>query len=428
MAKKTKKAAVESRHLVHKRERDERRARQIYIVLGIVALVIIGLLAFGYWRSTIAVLDETVATVNGTPIKVRDYQARVHYDAAVITSRIAQIRDAVSQFDPNDPTLQSVSQYYQQQYQQAQQQLVQVSGTTLEEVIDDELVRQEAKKRGLTVTPEEIDHEIELDIKANLGYDRPTETPTAGPSPTATLLPTNTATPSVSPTATATLTQTLAPTPTEGPTATPGPTQTPLSPQAYATKLADYKDTISKGKFSFDDLRKIVEIQLLRQKLNSVLGQTVPTTGEELHARHILVSTFEDAQKVEARLKAGEDFGKVAAEVSIDPSAKTNQGDLGWFAKGQMIPAFEDAAFALQPLQISDPVTTTFGVHIIQVLEKDPNRALSQAVIDNERSSALTDWLKQVRAASTTTIDRFFKPEYVPGDLKQLLATPVAGG
>lgn len=428
MAKKTKKAAVESRHVVHKRQRDEMRARQLYIALGIVGLIIIGLLAFGYWRSTIAVLDETVATVNGTPIKVRDYQARVHYEAQVIAQRISQIRNAASQIDPNDPTLQSVANYYQQLYQQEQQQLVQVSGTTLEDVIDDELVRQEAKKRGLTVAPAEIDREIELSIKENLGYDRPTETPTAGPSPTATLIPTDTATPSASPTATATLTQTLAPTPTEGPTATPGPTQTPLSPEAYATQLATYKDSISKGKFTYDDFRKIVEIQLLRRKLTVLLGKEVPTTGLEVHARHILLSNFEDAQKAEARLKAGEDFGKVAADVSIDPSAKTNRGDLGWFGHGQMIPAFEDAAFSLPVLQISDPVTTTAGMHIIEVLEKDPNHPLSQAVMDNERASALTDWLKQVRAAATTSIERFFKPEYVPADLKQILATPLPGG
>ena len=86
---------------------------------------------------------------------------------------------------------------------------------------------------------------------------------------------------------------------------------------------------------------------------------------EEIHARHILVPTEEEAKKALARVKGGEDFAKVATEVSKDPSG--NGGDLGWFTKDRMVPEFSAAAFKLKKGEISDPVKTQFGWHIIQV-------------------------------------------------------------
>jgi peptidyl-prolyl cis-trans isomerase C len=89
---------------------------------------------------------------------------------------------------------------------------------------------------------------------------------------------------------------------------------------------------------------------------------------QEVHARHILVETKEEAEEVIKRLKNGEDFAKVADEKSKDTNAKG--GDLGFFTRGQMLKPFEDAAFALEPGQISEPVQTQFGWHVIKVEEK----------------------------------------------------------
>jgi peptidyl-prolyl cis-trans isomerase C len=88
----------------------------------------------------------------------------------------------------------------------------------------------------------------------------------------------------------------------------------------------------------------------------------------EYHAHHILVPTEEEAKKALARLKGGEDFAKVAGEVSKDPGSKG--GDLGWFTKDRMVPEFAEVAFKTQPGQVSDPVKTQFGWHVIKVLEK----------------------------------------------------------
>jgi len=92
--------------------------------------------------------------------------------------------------------------------------------------------------------------------------------------------------------------------------------------------------------------------------------------ADEVHARHILVPTEEEATKLIAELKKGADFETLAKQNSKDPGAAQG-GDLGWFKRDEMVPGFADAAFAMQPGQISDkPVKTEFGWHVIQVLEK----------------------------------------------------------
>ena len=110
------------------------------------------------------------------------------------------------------------------------------------------------------------------------------------------------------------------------------------------------------------------------------------TDFERVHARHILIrvhgsavplkpgsedlsdeQALDKAKAVIARVKGGEDFAKVAMAESDDNGAATNGGDLGWFGRGQMVPSVEDAAFKLEPGQISDPIKSQFGYHIVQV-------------------------------------------------------------
>ncbi len=91
---------------------------------------------------------------------------------------------------------------------------------------------------------------------------------------------------------------------------------------------------------------------------------------EEVHARHILVATEDEAKAVKAELEGGKDFAELAKEKSTDPSAKQNGGDLGFFGKGMMVKPFEDAAFALEAGKISDPIKSDFGWHIIKLEEK----------------------------------------------------------
>lgn len=88
----------------------------------------------------------------------------------------------------------------------------------------------------------------------------------------------------------------------------------------------------------------------------------------KIHALHILVKTEQEANVILYDLRHGKEFEEVAKEKSLCPSGKKG-GDLGWFGKGQMVKEFEKAAFSLKPGELSKPVKTQFGWHIIKVIE-----------------------------------------------------------
>jgi peptidyl-prolyl cis-trans isomerase C len=124
------------------------------------------------------------------------------------------------------------------------------------------------------------------------------------------------------------------------------------------------------------------------EAMHKVYDEAVKQIGEEkeVHARHILFRApagdekagKEAEDKIKAvivRLKKGEDFAKVAGEVTEDPSGKANGGDLGYFTKDQMVPEFSDTAFKLETGQISEPVKTQFGWHVIKVDDKRTKQA-----------------------------------------------------
>ena len=98
------------------------------------------------------------------------------------------------------------------------------------------------------------------------------------------------------------------------------------------------------------------------------------TGEEEVHARHILVETEDDAKAVEEELKKGADFADLAKKKSKDPGA-SDGGDLGFFTKDQMVPEFSSVAFSLEPGKVSDPVKSQFGWHVIKVEEKRKRKA-----------------------------------------------------
>ena len=96
---------------------------------------------------------------------------------------------------------------------------------------------------------------------------------------------------------------------------------------------------------------------------------------QEVHARHILVESEDEAKAIAAELKKGADFATLAKEKSKDPGGAADGGDLGFFTKDQMVPEFSAVAFSLEPGKISDPVKSQFGWHIIKVEEKRNRKA-----------------------------------------------------
>jgi peptidyl-prolyl cis-trans isomerase C len=146
---------------------------------------------------------------------------------------------------------------------------------------------------------------------------------------------------------------------------------------AEAKKIADTADFKQKMGFARD--RLLMDSLLATEGKAAVTDDamkkvyedaTKQVSGEkEVHARHILVPTEDEAKAIKAELDKGADFAKLAKEKSKDPGA-ADGGDLGFFTKEQMVPEFSAVAFALEPGKISDPVKSQFGWHIIKVEEK----------------------------------------------------------
>jgi peptidyl-prolyl cis-trans isomerase C len=130
----------------------------------------------------------------------------------------------------------------------------------------------------------------------------------------------------------------------------------------------------------------------------------------EVHARHILVKTKEEAEAIIKQLDGGADFQKLANEHTTDPSGKTSGGDLGYFGPGQMVPEFEKAAMALEPGSYTkEPVQTQFGWHVIKVEDKRPQQPPAfEQVQDQARSAVIRDkyfaLVKEARAAAKVEI------------------------
>ena len=130
----------------------------------------------------------------------------------------------------------------------------------------------------------------------------------------------------------------------------------------------------------------------------------------EVHARHILVKTKEEADAIVKKLDAGEDFQKLANENTSDPSGKTNGGDLGFFGPGQMVPEFEKAAMALEVGKYTkEPVQTQFGWHIIKLEDKRQQQPPAFDQVKDQAKSAVVrdkyfEAVKEARKAAKVEI------------------------
>ena len=177
---------------------------------------------------------------------------------------------------------------------------------------------------------------------------------------------------------------------------------------------------------------------LTDEAMHKVYDDAVKQMGEqqEVHARHILIRAAAGDDKASAaakakieaiiaRLKKGEDFEKVAKEVTEDPSGKANGGDLGYFTKEQMVPEFSDVAFKLDKGQISEPVKTQFGWHVIKVEDKrvKPAPTFDQVKPQIEQfvtRKAQAELVQSLRASAK--IEKMYKVEEPPAPARRARA------
>jgi len=162
--------------------------------------------------------------------------------------------------------------------------------------------------------------------------------------------------------------------------------------ELFRAKLSEWGET-------YEDAWREVRAQLIGMAMMQRVIEGVPTTAEHIHARHILVDTSQEAERILAQLQAGADFAALARAYSQDTSTRESGGDLGFFPRGILVaPEVEEAAFALQPGQFSGVVTSVLGHHIVQVVERDPARSVNPESLRLLQDRAVQEWIEELWA------------------------------
>jgi peptidyl-prolyl cis-trans isomerase D len=401
-----KKPVLHTKKHIARLERERRQTRLLLFSFIGVLVIIVGLVVYGYLDIKYFEALKPVAKVENVSIPIGEWQARVRMQRSQLISQL-QLYQQYSQYFGMDLSSQ------EQQISSQLDSPTTLGQTVLDQMIDEQLIRDEAAKRGITASKAEVDQAIQAAYQFfPNGTPTPTITPTAVELPT--LSPQTLALVTITPTPTAVLTETPAPTftpdalasptasATPGPTATTGPTSTPLptatpyTQQGFETAYKNGVTQLTALGLTEAQVRQLYEANVLRQKLFAIITADVPHTQDQVWARHILVADEATANAVRQRLLNGEDFAKVAAEVSTDTGTKDKGGDLGWFGKGAMVAEFEAAAFSQKVGEIGPPVKSQFGYHIIQVLAHE-QRPLDATAYAQAQQTAFNDWLSKAR-------------------------------
>lgn len=235
-------------------------------------------------------------------------------------------------------------------------QMLKTNGTeTLDLMISDEIIRQEAEKEDITVSDEEIEAEIAVYEEQYGGAEE--------------------------------LDSALA---------------------ASGMTVESLKEEVQ----TYVKIEKLIGpgIEITDEQIQTYFDENKDSLGqsEQVEASHILTATKEEAEEVQAKLAEGGDFAELAKEYSTDTASAENGGELGAFGAGEMAPAFEEAAFAMKVDDISKPVETEFGFHIIKVTGKteaaeatleNSKEEIKELLFEEQLNSEYTTWLSEKQAS-----------------------------
>ncbi|MBN2306077.1 MAG: peptidylprolyl isomerase [Anaerolineae bacterium] len=157
-------------------------------------------------------------------------------------------------------------------------------------------------------------------------------------------------------------------------------------------------EVIAAQLYTMDEYREALRGMMLAGKLSQVVADVSPY-APQVHSRHILVTDENTARQLLAQLEQGADFAQLAAQYSLDGSTAPSGGDLAWVSRGDLLqPEVEDVIFALEPgTRYPEPVRSSLGYHIIEVLERAEDRPLSQAALAEKKQQAFLTWLQEQR-------------------------------
>ncbi len=408
----------------HSRLEKERTQRKLILIGTIIVIaVVIITVVVGVVTEEIIKPRQPVAEVGDTSITTGEFQAFTRYQRFQLVNEYLGTYQYVSQMsDPNTAS------YFESYLLQIQSQLnPEILGlNVINQMVEDVIIKKEAERLGIEVAKQEVEQKIQESIFQYYPNGTPTPGPTRPvyPTPTLSYLQLTLVPPTPTIVISETMTETSgsdeavdngeladnesdATTPTLMPTEIL-PTSTAYTEKAYTQNYDQYFSYLrSYARLDEKEIYDYFEMVILREKVAEAVITDLPKEEEKLWARHILFQDTdtgkEQAEEFLKRIKAGEDFVTVAEELSANPPKDEEVGgtiifeDLGWFGEGSMVETFEAAAKALEVGEISDPVQTSFGWHVIQLLGRDV-QPRSQTSLDQLREQEFQIWITKKRA------------------------------
>jgi len=377
-----------TRKQISRLERERRMEQALLWGLGVVVVLVVGVLAYGLIFENVIRTRQAVAIVDGVPITTAEFQARVKYTRMQMLSELNYLYQQQQLLDPNDADTQYYLQYIQSNIQELQNQLSDenaliIGEQAMDQLIQEALIRQEAQQRGITVSSQEIEEQIEQFF----GYQRNPPTPTPTPTVTEPLTDTE-------------------------PTPTPLPTPTPVTEEEFHRRYNNFLQQLKDLGVPERLYRTWVESSLLMDKVREQMRAELPTTDDQVKVRYITVNDEQRAQEMLSRLEAGEDFQALVDELRADEEVNGYGYELGWFPKDMLSSSLGETiaqqAFDMNVGERSQLIQGEDGNwYIIEVLGHE-ERPLEEYILNQRADEAFQSWLdtQQIKVERGSYRDR----------------------
>lgn len=377
-------------------EIEQRRRRYIVIGSVIVGLVTLGLIAAAVLQLTVIEPGRTVASVGGQSIPVRDLQKRMQLTQNSVAGNAAQLSQQISQIrQSGDPSSDFLVSFYQQQLQNIVQQGTAegIAQSAYQSMVDDLLVRQEAARRGVTVSAQDV----EVELAKSIGYFGATLTP----------FPTDTAQPTVVVSGTAVV----------APTSEPRLQPTSISSDTYRYELSKRVANLAPLNYTEQDMRYFVEGDLYRTRLQEKLGEEVSTTAPHYEFQFLRFNVITDAVKAADRLAKKEiRFDALITETNqiTQPLAIGNGEKVDWISEDRVRQQYGPEVLDLlsyKSIGAPTPIVTssvTGGVYLLVPLGRE-TRPLAEDELTSKKRDRYDTWLNAARE-DTTVVKKEAEP------------------
>jgi parvulin-like peptidyl-prolyl isomerase len=395
--------------------------RMLFLGLAVAAGLIVLIIGAGVFYEYQIKPNQVLAEVNGEEITREDYW---RYQNVTLFNQARLYEDYALQV-----TGQQQTQFltYAAQLDAAREDVwgsTDVSEVTISQMIEDRLFVAAAEDQGVDMSQDTF-------AAYALNSFAPVEQPLVTPMPSPTMIPERAAWATETAEAQQTQEALALGTPAgadPAPGATPigTPAATPIGTPATAEDMANVRlnaeaeftlfqdEVLDEANMTLDQYFELMVKPLVaRDVISSEILASVPQSAPQVEVQHILVGTEDLAQQVYQRVTGDEDFGDVAESTSIDTITSPTGGNLGWVTDQQLPDAVSDLAFSTEPNEVAGPAESEFGWHVIKVLDRDDDRAMTQTQYDLAVETAQAEWLETSRETYGVSSDHY-SPTPVP--------------